>query len=109
MPIKVDVDFLTPNWRLQSRSVEEAIRRLEPLCPRDETPRVLVYEIAEDAPVHATIVQRQRSLSWNDWEISSGEPEGTALYQKSFGPPDPSVEDVVESIRRVVRASGNRL
>ena len=104
--MNVAVRFLTPASKAQEQVTEAAIRDLESICPPDQPCWVSVYEVAEDALVHATVVQAERPLVWSDWEVSVGEQVGTAVYEKSFGPPDPSTEDLVESIRRVIRAHG---
>ena len=109
MPIKSYIVLLTSHWKAQESSMREALEKLEKSAPPDETIEVHVGERQMDPWIHVTIVRERRTMLWNDgWSLEETKEAGPYKYEKAFENAHPSVEEIAESIDRMLRVPENK-
>src|SRR5437016_3332929 len=103
MPIIRSVVCLTSDADLSRE--EHALNNLDGDSPTDEACDVSVGERQEDSWIHATITRRRKTLIWSDgWsEIPSDAPY-THKYEKTFEKTALTLNEIVESIARMIKA-----
>ena len=104
MPIKVHLVLLTPDWKGRTVELDQRLRQLESSCPNDETCEIWIAEQRDDPLIHATIARRRRTMVWNDWDRNDTHAPASYKYESTFGPPDPSIDDIVDSVKRMLGA-----
>lgn len=104
MPIKLTLTLMTPFRRANLTELERRLAALEAMCPGDETCEVSIGERARDAWIHVAITRRRRTMLCNDWTMRTATTSGPYTYEAAFSTPDPSVDEMVSSVERMLRA-----
>jgi hypothetical protein len=85
--------------------MKKALSDLDSECPTDETCEVSVGERQGDSWIHVRIVRRRKTLISNDgWSVALGDEPDTYKYEKTFKNSSLSVNDIVQSISRMLKA-----
>ena len=104
MPIKLTFTLMTPHWRAKMAELERRLAALEAMCADDETCEVSIGERADDALIHVAITRSRQTMLWNDWSMRIPTTPGLYTYEAEFPTPDPSLNEIVSSVERMLRA-----